>query len=75
MKNLKKSQSGQEKGSIMMYFCGRRKSYPRTQIILSETRQLTNYSGPQVGFHCPTTIHLKDTLNLNKCLQWKLYRK
>ena len=24
---------------------------------------LTNYSGPRVGFPCPTTIHMKDTLN------------
>ena len=22
-----------------------------------------NYSGPRVGFPCPTTIHMKDTLN------------
>ena len=24
---------------------------------------LTNYSGPRVGFPCPTTIHMKDTLS------------
>ena len=31
---------------------------------------LTNYSGPRVGFPCPTTIHMKDTLNLTyQCLQ------
>ena len=29
-KNLKKSQSGREKVSIMMYCCGTRKSHPRT---------------------------------------------
>ena len=25
---------------------------------------LTNYSGPRVGFPCPTTIHMKDTFNI-----------
>ena len=24
---------------------------------------LTSYSGPRVGLPCPTTIHMKDTLN------------
>ena len=23
---------------------------------------MTNYSGPRVGFPCPTAIHMKDTL-------------
>ena len=28
----------------------------------AEASFLTNYSGPPVGFPCPTTIHMKDTL-------------
>ena len=50
----------ENKSILHMYCCGTRKSHPRTWIISSETRLPSfwrNYSGPRVGFPCPTTIN------------------
>ena len=49
------------KSILHMYCCGTRKSHPRTRIIRQKRGSAefltTNYSGPRVGFPCPTTIH------------------
>ena len=31
-------------------------------LVMGRASFLTNHSGPRVGFPCPTTIHMKDTL-------------
>ena len=47
------------KSILHMYCYETRKSHPRTRIIRQKlgAEFLMNYSGPRVGFPCPTTIH------------------
>ena len=77
LKILKKV-AGKNKISIIMYWCGTRKFHPRTRIIRQKLGSLMNYSGPSMEIPCPTSIHMKDTLNtpvnISTYVLVKLYR-